>query len=714
MALSLPIVAAAQSSGPETGPPATAPAPSPPQPLELGETIVTGAPAPGDPFTTASDVDALFGAEKRRRQRTSLGASLDHLAGVSNVATGSQVGKPVIRGLSGNRVRVLSDGIATNFQQFGVRHPPNVDPFMAERIEVVRGASSVLYGSDALGGAVNVIPHWPVYGPEGGFRFGGRATTRFESADESWTHALSIDAAQGNLGLAGDLTYRDGNELEVPDVRTFAEGDTSGDAPGFSGELPFTGYEQLNGHLALGFRTDFGEIKARYTRFRNEHDFLLPPPPFPGGGGPGVDGVGQRLENDVVQLKGEIFLGETWTLEPSVTYARNLRLSEGRGDTRPIEEGDAAIDVLRKNVTGRVELKHDRLEDLPLEGTLGLEVAHEAQESRGPVGLTPGGTVDNVAVFAFEKLDLDPLFLEAGIRLDHRAQEADPGETRDPSLLDRDGDGRVDVDLENTYTEVTGSLGATYRLTDALALAANVGRGFRAPDLFELYVNGVHGGVAAVQRGDPDLSPESSLNSDLSLRFRSARVRAKATVYRNAIDNFVFPADTRRTQGGLPIFDISQDDAVLYGGDVSVEADVLPYLRVRGTWEAVRGELDSSGDDVPLLPEDQLTLEARLHGEALGPVKDPYFSVGVRYAASKDAAGSREPFAQFDNAPFGTASTDAHTLLDLGAGFSYAGVALSVKVENVLDEEYRGFLDTYKGYALSPGRNVIASLSYEF
>jgi iron complex outermembrane receptor protein/hemoglobin/transferrin/lactoferrin receptor protein len=717
----------AQTSSPSTQPfaPVAAPAPDAApgtQPAdtysELPEVTVTGTATAtaSDPFAASSDIDVLAGEAKRRRQRTSLGQSLEHLPGVSNIATGPQAGKPVIRGLSGNRIRVLEDGIATNFQQFGIRHPPNIDPYMAQRIEVVRGASSVLYGSDALGGAVNVIPHKPQYAEQGAWRFGGRATTRYATGNDQFTGALSLDVARGNVGLAGDLVYRNAGNLEVPDQRTFVQGDTSGTAPGFSGELPFTDFNQLNGNLALGLQGDAGELTLRHTRYRNEQNFLLPPPPFPGGGGPdpgppGIDGLGQRLANDVYQLKADLEFNDTWSIRPSLTYARNERRAAGRGDTLPID--DPPIDVERDNYTARVELHHEN-DASPLAGTLGLEGVREEQISDGVVGLTPGGNVNNFAAFAFEELDLDPLVLEAGVRFDYRQQKASPGETRDRSLLDRDGDGTIDVDLDNTYRSVTGSLGAMYRFTDQLALAGNIGRGFRAPDLFELYVNGVHGGVAAVQLGDPDLAQETSLTTDLSLRWRSDRVRGKVTVYRNAIDNFIFPAGTGAMQGGLPVFQLTQQDAVLHGGDISFEADVLDWLAIRAVYEVVRGELTESNDDVPSLPADRLTLETKLTQKNLGPLQNPYLSFRVEHAFNKESAGLKEPFGQFDNTPFGTASTDAYTLLDVGVGFEYEQVEFSVQVQNVLDEPYRDFLDTYKGYALSPGRSVVLTVSAPF
>jgi hypothetical protein len=126
--------------------------------IETHTVTVTGTPTLQDPLSSAADIGVLAGRNKEEKQVADLGQTLDDLPGIASITTGSQVGKPVIRGLSSNRIRVLSDEIAMDYQQYGVRHHANVDPLLSQRIEVVRGASSVLYGSDALGGVINVIP----------------------------------------------------------------------------------------------------------------------------------------------------------------------------------------------------------------------------------------------------------------------------------------------------------------------------------------------------------------------------------------------------------------------------------------------------------------------------------------------------------------------------------------------------------------------------
>ncbi|MFP4203937.1 MAG: TonB-dependent receptor [Opitutales bacterium] len=675
---------------------------------QLEEFVVTGTALPMRSFEAASDISMLAGREKLRRQAANLGETLDHLPSVSTIKTGSGVGKPVIRGLSGNRIRVLQDGVGVNFQQYGVRHPPNLDPSLAGRIEVVRGVSSILYGSDAFGGAVNAISPEIDYAVDGNLRQGGRMTYGYESGHDLHAGAVEFNVASERWGVVGAVSYRDAGNIEAPDVETFdGTGTQPSDIPKFAGELDFTDFEQLNGMIKAGYQFGAAEGSLRYESWDNEHNFLLP----------NGKGIGQALENNLVQAELDGALTGNWDWKTSYTWNENIRRSNPGG--RPLPLRDPAIDLERDSHTLRGEFIRGGVDDW-FSGTFGMEGIYEDQKSKGSVGLTPGGQVYNLAVFGMGRMAADPWTFEAGLRFDYRSQEADASQTADDSLLVNRVDpvtgAPVDMKFDNDYNVATASLGAIHQVSDALAIAGNVNRGYRAPELFELYVGGVHGGVAAFQFGDPSLDEETSLGGDLQARWRSDRLDWTATGYVTSFSDYIFLGDTGATHpgSGLPVFRVDQADATLYGGDFSVIHRTTDWLTLEGAYEWVRGEFDDGGD-VPFLPADQLQLEAVFHRESLGWVADPEFRIGVRHARSKDAAGALEPFSQFDRNPnFGTASTGDYTLLDLGFGFRYKNLHVDVFAKNVTDEDYRDFLDTYKGYALSPGRSIGIRTSLDF
>ncbi|AGA91227.1 outer membrane cobalamin receptor protein [Thioflavicoccus mobilis 8321] len=659
--------------------------------------VTAGVPVPGDPMLQAADVDVLTGEELRRRARLTLGETLESLPGVSSITAGNTVGKPVIRGLSGNQIQVLSNGVGVDYQQYGERHPPNIDPFLAERIEVVRGASSLLYGSGALGGAIDVQAPAFVFSPEGESAASGDTLFTYHSNNGQWDTGAKARASSDWLSIDAGLIRRSAGNLNTPNAKTAAESGDSSD-PKFTGELPFTDFDQLNGQFGVGVQTDIGEFGVRYTQWNNENNYLLP----------NGKGIGLWLRNDQLQFTGAMPLASGWELKPTLSWQNNLRRANSAGT--PLSAGyDGTVHLEFDRYVARFEAVHDALG--PFDGgTLGVEYSNKIQYSRGTTVLASGGEVGNLALFAFESKDIGALTLQAGLRHDWHSVTGDAGKTSATvNFTGRDN---------HDYAEFTGSLGAVYRLTDQLAIASNLGRGFRAPSLFELYADGVHGGVSAIQEGNPDLDPETSLNIDLGLRWRSPSVQGSATLYRNAISDYIYLEDTGESRDDLPVFAYKQDDALLTGLELEARWQVTDRIELGATLDVVRGTNDRTDEDLPLLPADTLKVEATYRFPERGMVREPYFTLGVRHAAAKDAAPG-EPFAQFDDMPFGTASTDAYTLVDLDLGFAFRAFGsrlarVDLAVRNLFDIEYRDFLDTYKGYALSPGRDISLSVSVPF
>lgn len=671
--------------------------------IELDAIEVTaGVPVPGDPMLQAANVAVLTGEELRERERFTLGETLDALPGVASLSAGNQVGKPVIRGLSGNQIQILSNGIGVDYQQYGERHPPNIDPFLAGRIEVVRGASSLLYGSGALGGAVDVQAPAFEFAAPGETLAAADTLFVYHSNNEQWDTGVKARAGNDLFSLQAGMMRRSAGDLSTPSAATAAESGNPSD-PKFTGELPFTDFDQLNAQFGLGLMTDVGEFGLRYSQWNDENNFLLPT----------GKGIGLWLRNHELQLSGDIPLAGGWQLKPTLSWQNNLRRANSAGTPRSAGY-DGTINLEFDLYTARLEAVHGALG--PFDGgTIGVEYARKTQYSRGATVLVPGGEVTNLALFAFESKDIGNLTLQAGLRHDWHSVTGDAGKTSAPVAILETGTGRDSHD----FAVFTGSVGAVYRLTDELALAGNLGRGFRAPTLFELYADGVHGGVAAVQEGNPNLDPETSLNMDLGLRWQLPSLSGSATVYRNAISDYIYLQDTGRSEDGLPIFAYQQDDALLTGLELEVRWQATDNLEFAGVLDVVRGTNDRTDEDLPLLPADSLRVEATYRFASRGLLREPYIRLGVRHSAAKDAAPG-EPFAQFDDMDFGTASTDAYTLVDLDLGFALPGFGgqrdarVDIAVRNLFDTEYRDFLDTYKGYALSPGRDIRLSLSVPF
>ncbi len=194
--------------------------------------------------------------------------------------------------------------------------------------------------------------------------------------------------------------------------------------------------------------------------------------------------------------------------------------------------------------------------------------------------------------------------------------------------------------LENSYTSFSGSFGGSYRAGEHMAVAFSVGRGFRAPDVFELHAFGEHGGVLAFQVGDPGLDPETSLNTDLSIRWRSPHLEASATVYRNAVDNYIFLRNNPgltvpESKKDIPVYTTEQTDAVLTGFEMSVKGAILSWLAWETSFSTVDGDNELTGAELPLMPPTRFNSTLTFSRRRLGVLKYPKLSLNLSHTRAK-------------------------------------------------------------------------------
>ncbi len=688
-----------------------------PAPVPLRELVVTGTPGVRSAMETPQNVSAVGEEDLSAYRSASLGDLLARtVPGAASIQTGSQVGIPVLRGLSGTRVRVLQNGVGQEFYQYGARHHPTTSLFEAQRVEVVRGPSSILYGSDALGGAVNILTKELPSAAEGETLLGGDLATQYFSNNGETAGHLDLHAARGGFGFRGGMEIRDGNDASAPDAPDFFETTAAGTArtgkfgdPKYTGSLPHTGFNQWSAYAQAGFRGRSGNGELLVTHWDNENNFLLP-----AGGPKGSQtnpplGVGLHLAQTNISVKGHVVLDQV-TLRPTFSYQKAVRQAAAPGNLIQ-NDPDFKVDLSKDVFTGRLEMIHVPLKGL--EGTLGVEWSLQDGESLGPVKLEPGARVSNLGLFVFEEREAGPWVFSAGGRVDRRSMEADANSlTRDQDLLQQD------------YLVASGSLGAAYRLDSGVTFTSQIGTGFRAPTVFELFANGEHGGVAAYQRGDPELDPEHALNLEASIRLSRDRVSGELTGYWNRIDNYIYLKNTgTETESGLAVYQADQTNATLKGLEGNLAVSLLSWASLGGHFSRVEGSGDGLGNPaggigdgpLPLLPPTQVGAFLEARNAARGAFRGSSLRLSVSRAVEKDAAGVLEPFSQFDRIPFGTASTQGFTLVALEARTTVqmgpTPVLVSLTVDNLLDEAYRSFLDTYKGYALSPGRNIGLRLS---
>ncbi|MBV5348395.1 TonB-dependent receptor, partial [bacterium] len=373
------------------------------------------------------------------------------------------------------------------------------------------------------------------------------------------------------------------------------------------------------------------------------------------------------------------------------------------------------LNIEADRLDGRLALEHPKIGDF--EGEIGIE-GFTKDQTLIEGKLAPTASEKGSALYVFEEADYEKWIFQTGLRYDTKKIHAPTDGTNTTFVTS----GIFDA-TNNTqqFSGFSGSLGSTYRLTPHWNIAGNIARGFRSPSIFELYAGGIHGGVQAYQFGNPDLNAETTWGGDLSLRYKDDKTNAALSVYHTIINDYIYLANTGTTTGTLPNMKNEQTDATMQGIEFSLNTFVSDSTNVEGGFELIRGRDTTNDRKLTMMPANNLRLAIHQNVGSLGAFEKSTFSITMKSAASQSVAGPQEPFAQYNNKtifPFGSADTAGYTVWGLGYNADIAigtqKAQLGVKVTNVLNTQYRDFLDTYKGYAIAMGRDISVTLRVPF
>ncbi len=652
--------------------------------VEAPDVTVTARARASDVLSTPQSVAVVDGAALDRRSGAGPLDALDEVAGVRLLRTGPGIAKPVIRGLTSQRVLVVNDGVRQEGQGWGDEHAPEVGAADVDRIEVVRGPASLLYGSDALGGVVQTKP---------GDLFAEAAPLRGEA---SVTGATATQQAEGTLalgGVSGVVGYEvRGGALRAGLLRTPA------------GLVPNTALDTQTLAGRAGLRLgDRGRVEAEGGTFRQslglfeaaDDATLLPSAAdrF------AITMPRQSVAHDRATLRLDLPLGPD-RLEAVAALQQNRRREfeehEDAGEAVPTDE--PALNLHLTTATTDLRVHHRPVGRVF--GTVGVSGLWQRNETLGKEALIPGGTTLNGAVYVAEQLVLDALTVDAGARIDARR-------------LDVEDNADLGVEAQTrTYTALTGALGLAYQLRPGLSVSANLGRAFRAPILQELFGNGVHEGTLRFERGDPTLGPETSLALDGVVRYLTPHVYAEVSGFVNAIGGYITPRATGAAdpESGFQIYDFVQVDARLIGaeGRLDVHPHALHGLGLHLAGDLTRGTDRDADLPLPFVPPARLQTAVEYRAERLGAAHD----VEARFGPTFVAAQRRDDLSE-------EVPTDAYTTWAASASASFdvghAVLTPMLSVDNLTDAAYVDPLSRYRPYGVpAPGRSVRLTLRAVF
>ena len=658
--------------------------------LESGEVVVEGARRRAGLATQAA---AVLEAEALARVRgQNLGQTLAELPGVTTLSTGPSIAKPVVRGLHSDRVVILNNGVRQEGQQWGGEHAPEIDPFSAGRIELIKGAAGVEYGVGAIGGVIRVEPE-PLPTRSG---VGGEVGL---SAFSNNLQGAGSARLEGGLGAVPGLGWRvQGSLRRAGDART----------PDYV--IGNSAFRELSGGATLGYRAGRYDLELHASRFattlgifRGAHVSTLgglreaiarERPAVDYAFSYDIDAPKQEIMHDLVTLKGGMALDSGRRLEAQYGVQRNHRQeydAHRLGGRDPLERPAFELTL----ATHTLEMKL-RDEAGAWQGAAGLSGMNQGNVNGQAGQLIPNFRALTGGAFVWGRRLAGDWTLEAGGRADLRWMRAHP----------RQFGGRGDfTERIRQFAGVSGMVGVERQLSEAWSVAAHVGTAWRPPGVNELYSYGVHHGTAQFEIGEATLTRERSLDAGLSLRYAGERVRLTASVFDNRIDDFIHLFPTRDTtvtvRGVFPAFRYQQADAVLRGFDGQGEFDVTGALTLGAQASVVRGTDRDLGRPLIYMPADRVSLSGALRLPNLGPARRGALRVEGTFVREQTRAPEDVDFAP---PPDGYALFSAG--LDATLPLHGTPVQLYFSIENLLNTAYRDYLSRFRYFTDDPGRSI--------
>lgn len=599
--------------------------------------------------------------------------SLTKVPGVDMIAKGQGISKPVIRGLSMNDVLVMNNGVRIENYQFSENHPLGIDDNDVERIEIIKGPASLLYGSDAIGGVINFIKEKPA--PVG--KIIGDYRIQLHSNTLGMNNSVGLKGASRNLfggfrfGYKTHADYLQGGGDCVPNSRF--------------NEMTFmanTGYTGRVGTFKLFydyFKQDLGmtvpAVKPLITEQERKNEIWY-----------------QDLEHQLISSQNSVYVRKfKWDF--NVAYQKASRKLQ----TTLIVP---FVEMNLNTITYELKLylpSNDKSEYVI--GLQGMSQNNRNLNNRASQFL-PDANISNIGFLGLAQYTFfKKLKLQGGLRFDRYKTET--------FALGIEETSNYHAPVNKAFSNLNGSIGATYSVSKIIMFRANFAKGYRVPNLSELTSNGMHGNRYEI--GNENLSPENSFETDLSMHYHGEFLSFDLAGFYNQINDYIYISPTTDTTStGVAVYRFSQENAKLYGGEAGIHfhPKSLPWLHIEGTYSSVVGKQDD-GNYLPFIPAQKFRYEIRAEREKIRFLKKPSIKFSA-FTALK----------QGNPSPYETA-TDGYTIVNLSFNavfyISQQTLNLGITVNNVLDTQYFDHLSTLKPLNYyNQGRNISVSLKVPF
>ena len=602
-------------------------------------------------------------ASLEKKGGTTLVESISTIAGVTNMSTGTGIGKPVIRGLSGNRVLTYTQGVKLENYQNGEKHGLGVNESGIEGIEVIKGPASLLYGSDALGGVLYLIPE----------KYANNNSIKGDVSSKYFSNTLGLNTSAG-IKTSGDKfkflvrgaydthsDYKTGNNERVTNSR-YHEADFK------------AGIGYSNNNFTSDLRYNYNQSQVGIPKEIGEQETDKE-----------MKGLYQDLNYHIISLKNDFVLNSS-SIKTNLGYIHNNR--------KLMIKDKKTVDMLLS--TFNYDAKWYLPEFGKFETVVGVQGMVQSNINHGKQVFLPDAHINDFGVFGNSNYAWNSSVIQAGIRFDNRKID-----TEEYSIF---GEEHYIEAIDRSLNSFSGSIGYKTDITENLACRLNLASGFRAPNLSELSSNGIHEGKWEI--GNPDLENEQNMQLDLSLEYRAKHFEFFVNSFYNNIYDYIYIAPTGGEIDDFDIYTYVQNDAFLYGGEIGIHLHPHPldWLHYESTYEMVIGKQKDNGY-LPRIPANKFDNTFRAEFDI-----DQWLDFGYVYL-NFESTFKQDNISDFED------PSESYNLLNFGLGgninFKKIITNVNFTINNILNKEYISHLSVLNEEGISnQGINFVFGLKF--
>ena len=685
--------------------------------LENQEVIVTGVSGPTNMRKAPVPVSVIKKTALLQSASTNIIDALSHVPGVSQLSTGASISKPVIRGLGYNRIVTINDGVRQEGQQWGDEHGIEIDELSVAKVEVLKGPSSLIYGSDAMGGVVNFITNVPA--AQGTVK--GNILANYQS--NNGLFAINGNAAGNSNGFNWNMygTVKSaGNYKNKYDGFVLNSGENEKNLGGYIGINKNWGYSHI---IISRFDQQLGLIEGDRDAVTGK--FLL----FTG---TTLEKIAtnedlktrklfipmQRVRHTKIVSDNNFAIKKS-RLKVNIGFQNNVRQEFGNAE----QPGERSLQFDLKTVNYNLQWQLPELKEWHT--TIGVNGMAQQNKNKGEEVLIPEYNSSDIGSFIFLQRFFKKATLSGGLRFDNRVIN---------------GDGLIEATVvkfasfKKSFSNISGSIGVSYEPVENITLKVNIAKGFRSPTVAELASNGAHEGTNRYEYGTLALKQETSFQGDAGIDYNNEHFSIGLSAFYNRINNFIFYSKLQNSSGAdslvgaggdfIPAFQFTQHGAALAGMELSFDLHPHPldWLHIENSFAFVRGKFDNTIDgsrNLPLMPAPRWISELRGQFKKTGKgLAQVYAKATVDYTLKQNNF-----FKGYDT----ETSTNGYALLNIGAGGDVLNnkkktiFSIHIALLNVTNTAWQSHLSRLKYTAENPvtsrngvfnaGRNISVKMN---